>query len=516
MKLIFSVVLLILATSLSCSKKSGSSGSSTNSTSLTVSYPTELAVSSPTANKAATMMPMGAPVGAMAFDSDASFEEKKEAIKAILAGSSATACKVILPHMVGGNNPSCFGPMLYYVNHPNSTYQDSNSVHDNLTNPNFDDNDFELPTGDLGLWTATEANGTACAAAKMNSEIHGIARKVDNALLVAASMSCLMKVNGTALPAIDGAVDLTTDIQTALGENNTNISITTATLSRLADSSSGHPVYQYHFEVAFGGIFNQTVSVYLKHSPEDATNSTYVGRLWSRFSGGSGFSLNYEKTSTKVRYRMHSANFTNGASEATMFNTDGTMKLGQGTWTGNIALTQTELDPTDGTGSASYAWQAGSGDSDARIFNAYTTKSGTDTLAFGFFGYGLRFDQTANGNTGSSSDGIISKFICNWAGPGNSHTGVASKAQKQMMKRVSGKFVPFSASGGDPNLIDYAPLNSCNVNANSVDANGQVFQYSTTNNAWTGSQPAVANKLISLSSDTEYSGYTAPTAPTAL
>ena len=62
---------------------------------------------------------------------------------------------------------SCYGPALYYKNHKNYAGATSPGTCTVSGAANGC-----LPTGDLGLWSATNgSNGEACAAAKMNSKM---------------------------------------------------------------------------------------------------------------------------------------------------------------------------------------------------------------------------------------------------------------------------------------------------------------------------------------------------------
>ena len=116
-------------------------------------------------------------------------------------------------------------------------------------------------------------------------------------------------------------------------------------------------------------------------------------------------------------------------------------------WGNNFAVFTAEYDPTSLQGLYNYVWQAGEGDSHARIFNF-----GLETASSGesYFGYGDTVDQT---------DGSILGFICNWAGPGNDHT-LQDYAQRQHFtyNETSGLFEPTNEAASD---IIYAPTNSC-------------------------------------------------------
>lgn len=484
-----------------------------------VSFPVGFAVGSLT-NAASTAAGLRAKASAgpskQTISASDTIEDKVAALELVAEASTASACQVTLTDITT-NAPavSCYGPNLAYINHPEGT-ADGDDTYSGGINGGSDMSDGVLPGGDLGLWSATVTDGTACAAAKINADIQGINYKVDNALLLSAAMSCVLRAAGQSLPAVGSSVDLTSAFSTAVTANNPTATISSATIARESDSGS-NAVYLYTIS---GTLNSKTVTINLKHSPQNSDNTQYVGRLWTAVSGSqsSGFSVSYEKTASKVLFKMTSSNFPNNETSTNMFNTDGTFKL-NGTWNGNIALTKAELDSTTFLGKFSYAWQAGTGDSHARVFNAYTASSGGADLGYAFFGFGQNF---SNSGAGQASDAAISTFICNWAGPGGSHnaaTGVG-KAQKQYLKFVTDKWVP-NPDVADPNKLDYAPVTTCSRTANQADTNGRVFDYTTSYtstfpSSWPGTTSAVTHELVTLATDTEYAGFSQPTAPTEL
>ena len=500
-------VLAVTSLALLVSCGSGSDSSSGSGSSATSNYPYGLAISSPTATSTAGVY---FEVNAGDFDSTKSFQEKKELLDSVAESTSADSCKVNLPNFAA--NPqilTCYGPQLNYRNHLNWTVD---------LPPSSPPATGTLGAGDLGIWTATESGGMACSAAKMNAEINNISSQVDTAMLLAGSMTCLINSDSTLdFPAAGSSVNLTSALNTAIATKNTGVTVSAASLARGTDIG-GFPDYVYTIEMA--KTDSATVKVSFRHHPTNEGNTSYKGKISALFAGGMNgndssraFSILYEKDSSALKYKMLAANFPNkSVTESNYFTTTGDLKINPTpSWTGNISQTIMNLNPENGIGFASYAWQAGTGDSDARVFNMYTAKSGANTAGYGFYGYGSKF----NNSTGIASDNTITKFICNWSGPGGDHTDISGsgKAQKQIMVRnASGQFVPDS-SVANPNLILYAPVNSCNMVAD-ADGSGGKFGYKLLTDSYPSPQPEVTNQLIGLATDPDYKNFVAPTAPT--
>ncbi len=93
-------------------------------------------------------------------------------------------------------------------------------------------------------------------------------------------------------------------------------------------------------------------------------------------------------------------------------------------------------------------------DSNSRVFNIGLNYNSTTEARDGeaYFGYG---DDIA------SSTGTIKGFICNWAGPSNSHT-LRDYFQRQNISfnDATGKWRPSSEAASSSN-ITYAPTNAC-------------------------------------------------------
>ena len=112
-----------------------------------------------------------------------------------------------------------------------------------------------------------------------------------------------------------------------------------------------------------------------------------------------------------------------------------------------------------------FAWQAGTGDSHSRAFNARTLNDGTNNVGYAWYGFADKFDQTG----GSHTDAVIDKMICNWAGPGGDHNVSNTNAQAQKITLNSSNVWAVSED-----KITYAPVNSC-----TYDGTG-TFAYGTT------------------------------------
>ena len=405
-----------------------------------------------------------------------------------------------LPSLSPSASPNFYGLKLYYKNHIDGS--DATPVSPD-TNPS-------LPGGDLGIWISTEeSTGEACVSAKMNQLIADLSAKEDSALLLAASMVCLANVSGKSLPSAGGAaVDLTTELNSAVQLSSSSTSITAASLSRLSDQDS-HPVYQFSISATQASL---ALDIHLKHMPTNSDNSLYRGSLSVSLLGmNSGderqknayLVLGYERTSDDIRMQLEHAgtrdSIADAITEAGAIDWAKVQASG-GVNSANLQHALFKIDPSTGLGSVSYSWQAGGADGASRVFNAYTAADGGSVSGCGFFGFGDGY------TTAGAADNSIGKFICNWAGPGNSHVGVADKAQKQCMTQdSSGLFVPNPLKEN----ITYAPSNSCD--GGEV---GSGFKAGTADND--GSMVAldsVSNNLVTISSDLDYIAYVAPVAP---
>lgn len=473
----------------------GSSSTTTSSSTTSTSFPQGLALASPTASSSSSSsisLPLSvSDLSLSTVSSAATFSEKAAIYATILDAASDAVCQVELPDITEPTtSPDCYGPELEYENHPDASVDSPSGT---------------LPTGDLGLWTSEASNNEACSAAKVNQLLDTASLNTDYVMLLGASMNCLMTRAGTAVPTTDGdSVDLTSELNTAIQTNNNTITVTSATVTNLADitdtDSTARDALLYTFTTEIvDGSTTTTVTSNMKHMPTATDNSTYKGKIWTQqVDDASGdpeaYTVKYEyASSTELNMQVISAAFPSSVS--TFFDSDGDLDVTAG-WNASMTNAIINLDPSTNYGDMSYAWQAGSGDDNARIFNVYTDATG----GCGFFGFGDDFDTS----TGALSDNTIDGFVCNWAGPDNDHSMASSSglAQKQCMTYNSSTGI-YEVDTSFEN-ITYAPTNDCDSSGSLGIRLSSASAFDTT---------SITNDLVTLSSDSEFSSYTAPTEP---
>ncbi len=527
---------LSLAVLASCG--GGSSSSNSSSTETSSFFPSGLAISSPTVasgskNIQFLLKKFGAKSSPVSIDPEADFKTKADQL-ASLASASAGSCSFSLPSINSIGNPPCYGPQLWYVNHLD---WDNLDPAEKLGDPS-DGGAANLPGGDLGLWEESSENGEACAATKLNSSIASMAQKTDAALSVAAAVSCIATLKELVLSA-ENSEDITSDLDSALSD--ADYSVASATLERLEDTAAGNEVYKINVTLQKSG--SDFLTFELKHSPNSTSNSEYEGIfsvLQNRTSElhDHGFSLIYKQSSSELSYQLRYADFDAEQSFTDMFDTNGILKVNrtdpddsgpQNAWD-NFSISRFSKNMTTEDTSFNYAWQAGTGDSHTRVFQVQTETGATTSTGVAFFGFGDNFDTS----TGEVPSGVITNFICNWAGPSNDHTGLVTRAQKQVMEtNLSGMFVATQS------LITYSPVNTCNQDSGIGNGGARNSGFGNTGNDrefwyWTGEQnnppnntstgtiwgmeyvdmPAVTNNLVDISDpDNGYDSSNIPTDP---
>lgn len=485
-------------------------------------FPQGFAMASPTSSAGSNQRtnPTGGSVRRTRLGAETSYRQRVEELAAIANGTTAEQCEVVFGglNLQGQGSPSCYGPKLNYHNHPDG--EDVTPMGETVPT---------LPGGDLGIWSEKEGEDEACAAAKLNSLIGTLATRVDVGLYLAASTVCLMNVDGIALPEIGGNVDMSAALANALEALNPGLTIDAGTLERL-DDEDDNPVYRYDFELTVtpsppspppGPMLRwfapagpppagpTTVTISLQHV--NTGTDSHHGKVWSTIqtsdTEASGYSVLYELGSSEAKMCARSADYRPNDPDPDPFDPDLFFDDAHnvspaGTWTGNFSNAVFNLDPDDGTGDVSYAWQAGTGDSHTRVFNISTAPDSADgepTEACAFFGYG--------DDVGGSLSNEISTFICNWAGPGNQRPGQEGYAQKQcMVRNDEGVFEPTDSA------IEYAPVNSCSVDP---DTTADDFEYKVSTDE-DYSTDALTSALVPLtgdSADPDFASYSPPDCP---
>ncbi|MBF0363361.1 MAG: hypothetical protein HQK49_20230 [Oligoflexia bacterium] len=454
-------------------------------TSISTAFPLGLAFSSPTQkttssdaikkqskqnNQNNQKNKKGKPIVATDITSSSTYATKVAAITDMVNGTTVAACDFNLTISTSTDNATCYGPIVYYNNqHPDGAGAAGN-----------------FPPGDNGIWTSTEGTTTeACSAAQLTKKVQGVSSLVDSMIMSTASMFCIAKVYGKTLPTEGTTLTLTTEVAAAYVTNDVGLVVTSATIERSANDSSGNPIYIT--TIAGTTTSGSDVTVRLKHIPTSTDNSSYKGKLsWKIGSsvqnsncGQSDYnsegqtyagSIAYEKpSSTNIRYKLMSAQFCGNTSHASPFVsstnwsvdptkgfTDGSI---EGGWAGNFNYAVFSFNPSNSIGEYQYAWQAGYMDGATRVFNVALTSDTTVTTTTNgtaYFGFG----PSINANTNL---GTISGMYCNWAGPNGKLSGAAIQAlaQKQTISKTSSA-TQFSVVTDN---IAYAPVNSCSTSS---------------------------------------------------
>jgi hypothetical protein len=130
-------------------------------------------------------------------------------------------------------------------------------------------------------------------------------------------------------------------------------------------------------------------------------------------------------------------------------------------WVGNFSRFAGDFNLDHLDGDFRYAWQAGPQDGKSRMLALHTTfNTATEVrMLQGYFAFGA--------DISSSSQDMLG-MICNWAGPGNSHsTQALFQSQNAQLGPSDTEFtIP---SGGSK--ITYAPTKSCSSTTTQFDAN---------------------------------------------
>lgn len=466
---------LVLAVTLSCSK--GSSSSPTTTVLRHAVAP--LGITTPTAHTATTISSSSSLLPSAEAASLKTFAEFGTSYAARLE-SASVADAVAGYRLLALNGPTvnCYGPSIsLFSNHPDGACGGSCSI----------------PSGDLGIWVATQGvNDEACSAAKMNSIVAQLQNMTTNGLILMAGVNVAVRLKGAAMPAAGESVDVTTEMATAI----TAFTVTSATL---ANATTG--VDSVYVTTITGTSSGNPISMVLKHSPTSADNTTYKGIYYGYLpqgsSGAMAYSLTYERTTSAVTFFLKSGQTDAGSFDASgMLNASGALDFSSTTFGQNGYRTLVQIDPTTNLGTAYLAWQAGKLDGATRVFQVNTSSSGGVSSGVSYFGFGDAI---------TTSDGSITKMICNWAGPNNNHTGLSNKAQAQLIQlnTTSGVFTPTT------NFITYVNTNNCN-NVGSYEMSQPPGQ-SPVSGGGTAAVGTVTNDLVTYGSQGAIPAVTIPT-----
>lgn len=360
-------------------------------------------------------------------------------------------------------NTNCYGPSVLYRNHPDGS--DASPAH--------------LPSGDLGVFEASEANGEACVAAKMNEMTGKIRKTVQESIETGKRALCFASVLGKELPTEEGeTLDLTADVKTALDEIATDLgkkgklTFSAIKITFVEASETGN-VFQtdVQAEVPRGSLWTRVVTK--KYS--DTHTKGYVWGVFTKAANVTNlqnpppqndpdvFSVIYDKEGDVVKFEGTKSVAQSTADKsllesdkAALFESDKRVRVAT---TGNPGYSHVmaNLDSATGTGEMVFMWTAGGAQEEQRTLHAKVTASGDTRSGWGYFGFGPKlgdFRTAVKAGTVSATQQSIEKMICNWAGPNNSHTGV-SYAQKQLISFSTDKFAATT------NYVGFAARNNC-------------------------------------------------------
>lgn len=441
------------------------------------SFASGLAIASPTAQKTSSVVVNDA-AAPKNLDASADFAAKTAVFDAVVAATGT--CAISLPTLNGfGNKATCYGPEVNYTNHQDGA----------------DASPARLPSGDLGFWTATNgSNSEACAAAQMNSVVSSVSAYIDTAMALQAMAICTEKAKSAEVPSEGDTIDMKADLSATIATLTNAPTLTTASVKADSDDQ-----FTYKFTgTKGGGEFSITVT----HKVKNDDNTKFEGRIYGYFNVNSkkdAFSVTYTRDGATLNAQAYTGSWNSATNVASIFASNGDLVLSDN-GQGNINQHIFNINKDSGEMNVSSGWQAGDQDSHKRVLHGYTKVSSGVLGGCGFFSYGPDFQATLANNTNA-----ISGFICNWAGPANQNhstqaTNNAGKAQKQCFSQnaSTGVFEEVTAK----RAIMYAPTNSCN---------------DTSSMTWTpmatGTADGLTNNLVTLGSDSDYSIFTAPTAP---
>jgi hypothetical protein len=362
-------------------------------------------------------------------------------------------------------NTSCYAPSVLYRNHPDATGGDPASPH--------------LPSGDLGVFDAAEANGEACVAAKMNEMTGKIRKTVQESIETGKRALCFATVLGKELPTEEGeTLDLTADVKTALDEIATDLgkkgklTFSAIKITLLEAAETGN-VFQtdVQAEVPRGSLWTRVVTK--KYS--DTHTKGYVWGVFTKSATATNlqnpppqndpdvFSVIYDKEGDVIKFEGTKSVAQSSADKsaletdkASLFESDKRVRVAT---TGNPGYSHVmaNINSASGAGEMVFMWTAGGAQEEQRTLHAKVTVSGDTRSGWGYFGFGPKlgdFRTAVKAGTVAATQQSIEKMICNWAGPNNSHTGI-NFAQKQLISFSTDKFTATT------NYVGFAARNNC-------------------------------------------------------
>ena len=420
---------------------------------------------------------------------------------------------------------NCYGPQVKYLNHNNGT----------------DASPAILPSGDTGMWldrNGDQVSVTPCAAAQLSALLDPIKSRANASLILGARM-VVLALSGSGLPPASSSSSLTSSFQTYIDSIVPSGTVANVTLAGITNNGSNSFTYQWRVSFTQGAnvkwlVVNLTHTKtstgfegLLQYATSDLTSNTQTtancGTTKKLATAGT---LRYTKTSASVvNFSSREAPYciVSASDIVTSFGTwvalDSNNELDPTKTTasdakgwhqdgGGFKRFASSFNPTTGAGDYLFAWQAGIGDSNSRMFSVNSTYNITSEARAikAFFGFAPNMATISN-------PGRMGELICNWAGPGSIQNPGHKLFQSQNLALSStATDWNFPTSASIDSKIKYAPTNNCNSTGTmtyDVDSNGTLAagEGSTITNSLdglTGTNTSVFSEIISR-------GFTIPT-----
>lgn len=467
---------------------------SVNPVSLEASFPVGLALAAPTdlgsAGLSITIAAARANTGVEVEVGTPAVLAQAAQVAGVLAGDAQTPLAAVLdlPLLFGAvaGDAACHGLPVAYANHQDAP---AGTAASGL-----------MPLGELGLWAATEGDGSACAAAQLAARTGALKEQTRQGLLLAAAMRQAVAANPVlGMPGAGDRTDLTSAFQTVLSAATTrlgySLAVERATIALDADGQR----YEYHLVLGNGGSGTayRRAEVLLRHRP-GAGDTDYAGLLRvagfgsaddpangcadqmvdGRYANAQVATLRYARSGRQLQLGGRQATYCGRPAAGDP--TDLAPQVAQLTDAG-------ELDPAAATRTglrgSGRGWRSGftrwgaSHDAEllAGTFRLAWQASPDDTLSHGLaaqvqaIGGDLLVQLVqAHGDPVGSAGAALRGLACNRVGPGGSDAVLPLFQSQTARKTATGSL--FLPEG--PAHLAYAPTRSCSSSGTRYDANG--------------------------------------------
>lgn len=413
-----------------------------------------------------------------------------EKIRRVLDGDTSVDIATVLDLQdvfSSSGNANCYGPQMPYASHDDAGTGPSSGT---------------LPGGDLGIWLEYENGVQPCVAAQLKQRTRGVRGQTMQGLVMTALMRLTVaRSTSLSMPAAGATTDASAEVQVKLRTVPALAAIVVHAATISLDSGGTTYTYRLALDNGVSGAgmkLGEVTMIHVKGSGPTLFNGVMQVAGFSLSSDAamgcddakdsstglyqvaSVSTVKYTRSGTSVAFGSRNGNYcghpssssssnyvTDVASLTSGFELDPMIKLSgnlRGTskgWRGNFSRFASAFDKDTGAGDFLFAWQAGAMDNATRMLavtSDYNSATDTRTLG-GYFGFGADVATT---------DGTMQGMICNWAGPGQSHTA-RSSFQSQVATHTGSAAGFTIASGGSK--IAYAPTNSCSSTTTSFDLN---------------------------------------------